>query len=178
VSTPTYFGIKVPSTGSFSATNARKSNKYYRHYSSTNIHHKVQSFIMLKFKLHVHIAAILKSHNDKAALLHIYNQYTSWAVYTNIHSNKWSKGSRPAEACDVTRVRLYSILSDWKCFLWFFYCKAIGEFCRFLNMWTSTTFLQQCSQRLTRTLTIYYIIQIFIPIFVTSFQFLTSTSAI
>jgi len=133
---------------------------------------------MLKFKLHFHIAAILISHNDKAPLLHICNRYSSWALYTNIRSNKWSKGSRSSEACGVTRVRLYSTLSDMQCVLWCFYCKVIGEFCRFLNVWPSTTFLQQFSQRLTRKWTIYYSIQIFIPMFVISFQFLTSPSAL
>jgi hypothetical protein len=34
--------------------------------------------------------------------------YTSWAVHTNIRINIGAKGSRPAEACNVSRITVYS----------------------------------------------------------------------
>ena len=62
--TPTCFGIKVPSSGSFSATNVRRSNKYFRQYSPTHIHHKSSKPYNIKIQItHPHLCNIIISHN-------------------------------------------------------------------------------------------------------------------
>ena len=63
-------------------------------------------------QVYAHIAATAIPHIDEPCVFNVLAVYTSWTVQTNIHIYD-RKGSRPAAACRVSRVKVCSVQLAW-----------------------------------------------------------------